>query len=166
MVAVNSGSSHRHAIWSSACAQAHCQEADQIGQETETSKIPDTSLGRFCLLLSTNDGDEGNVDQSEVLGTDSELELSHSLNERCRFDITNGSTELLISSEPLKDINSLPRQYRHLAPLLFHPLASLILAQSSPEQRLSSEERSEQFCPSNLPFADLSASSSKNFHHD
>ena len=33
-------------------------ETYQVGQETETSEIPYTSLGRFRLLLASNDWDE------------------------------------------------------------------------------------------------------------
>jgi len=71
------------------------QNADQVGQKTKTSEIPYTCLCRFRLLLSANDGNEGNVYQSEVLGSNSELELSHGLDERCRFDITDCTTKLL-----------------------------------------------------------------------
>lgn len=74
------------------------RKAYQVGQETETSQIPDTGLCRFRLLLSSNDGDEGNVDQSEVLGTDSELELSHRLDEGSGLDVTDSPTKLFISS--------------------------------------------------------------------
>ena len=46
-------------------------------------------------MLASDDRDEGNVDQGKVLGTDSELELSHGLDEGGRLNITNGSTELI-----------------------------------------------------------------------
>jgi len=67
---------------------------NEIREKTESTKISDGSLGRLGLLLSSDDGDEGDVEDGEVLVSDSELELSHGLDERSRLDISNGSTEL------------------------------------------------------------------------
>jgi len=97
MVAVRRGCSHRHAI----CAISYPNVytiAYQIRKQTQSTKIAHTSLSGLGLLLSTNDRDEGNVDQGKVFVTDSELELSHSLNEGCRLDVSHRSTELSISN--------------------------------------------------------------------
>jgi hypothetical protein len=50
-------------------------------------------------LLASNDGDERDVYQSEVLVADSELELSHGLDERSRLDVTDGTTKLWMSCD-------------------------------------------------------------------
>ena len=39
-------------------------------------------------------GHEGNVDECEVIFSNTELELSHRLDERCGFDVTDGPSEL------------------------------------------------------------------------
>lgn len=70
------------------------KRANEIREETESSEISDGRLGRLGLLLSSNDGDEGDVQNSEVLVPDPELELSHSLDEGSRLDVSDGSSEL------------------------------------------------------------------------
>lgn len=53
--------------------------------------------GRLCrlrLLLSVQIGDERDVDKGEIGGADAELELPHGFDERCGFDVANGSSEL------------------------------------------------------------------------
>lgn len=67
---------------------------NEIREKTESTKISDGGLGRLGLLLSTNDRDEGDVEDGEIFVSDSELELSHGLDERSRLDISDGSTEL------------------------------------------------------------------------
>ena len=39
-------------------------------------------------------GYERNVDKCKIICSNAELELSHRLDERCRFDVTDGSTKL------------------------------------------------------------------------
>jgi len=53
--------------------------------------------GRLCrlrLLLAVQIGDERDVDKGEIGGADAELELAHGFDERCGFDVANGSSEL------------------------------------------------------------------------
>jgi hypothetical protein len=57
-------------------------------------------------LLASNNWDEGNVDQGKVLVANSELELTHSLDEWRRFDITNGTTELFVSFALLRNVDT------------------------------------------------------------
>jgi hypothetical protein len=54
-------------------------------------------------LLASNDGDERDVQDSEVLVADSELELTHGLDERSRLDVSNGSSELQDTSFELSE---------------------------------------------------------------
>jgi hypothetical protein len=68
--------------------------AYEVGGESEAAEVADRSLGRLGLELSTDGGDEGNVDEGEVVVPDAELELAHRLNERGRLDVAHGSTEL------------------------------------------------------------------------
>jgi hypothetical protein len=67
---------------------------DEIGEKTQASEVSDTGLGWFRLLLAGDDGDEGDVDEGHVIVADSELELSHGLDEWRRFDVSDGSAEL------------------------------------------------------------------------
>jgi hypothetical protein len=98
MVDVKSGCSHRQAIWRCTDYQLSsipkcCRiSTHQVWQQTQTPQIPHTSLSRLGLLLSTNNDDQTDVDQGEVLVADPELELSHRFDERCRFNVTDGST--------------------------------------------------------------------------
>jgi hypothetical protein len=66
----------------------------QIRQETQTTQIPHTCLSRLCLLFSTNDGDERDVDEGKVFVADAELELTQRLNKGGRFNVTDGTAEL------------------------------------------------------------------------
>ena len=43
------------------CAPAH----HEVGEETKTAKVPHAGLGRLGLLLSTNNGNKGNVHLKE-----------------------------------------------------------------------------------------------------
>ena len=61
-----------------------------------SSEVSDGRLGGLGLLLSSNDRDQGHVEDGKVLVSDSELELSHRLNERSRLNVSNSSTELQI----------------------------------------------------------------------
>ena len=54
----------------------------------------DGRLRWFRFLFSVHFGYEGNVDERKVLRSNTELELSHCLDNGCRFDVTDGSTEL------------------------------------------------------------------------
>jgi hypothetical protein len=69
---------------------------NEIGGETQTTKVTDGSLGRLGLLLAdgTDGGDQGNVDQGKVIVADTELELTHGLNKGSGLDITDGTSEL------------------------------------------------------------------------
>jgi hypothetical protein len=69
----------------------------QIGKKTQSAQITNTGLSWLSLLLSSNNGDKGNVDESKVVVTDPKLELTHGLNERRRLDITDGTTQLSVS---------------------------------------------------------------------
>lgn len=53
-------------------------------------------------MFAADDGDEGDVDKSKVFVADSELKLTHGLYERHRFNITNGTTELVAISKTHK----------------------------------------------------------------
>lgn len=53
-------------------------------------------------MLAADDGDERDVDKSKVFMADSELELTHGLDERHRFNITNGTTELIAINKTYK----------------------------------------------------------------
>lgn len=77
--------------------------SDQVGEKTQTSEIPDTGLSRFRLLFTTDDGNEGHVNESKVFVADSELELAHGLNERHRFNVTHGTTELTAISKHIRN---------------------------------------------------------------
>jgi len=84
MVAVRRGCSHRQAILEIISFSSHqeLRVAHQVGQKTETSQIPHTSLSRLCLLLASDHGYERHVDQREVVVSDSELKLAHRFDER------------------------------------------------------------------------------------
>jgi len=71
--------------------------AYQIREKTQSSQITDTGLSGLGLLFSTNDRDEGDVNQGKVLVTNSELELTHGLDEWRGFDITDSTAELYMS---------------------------------------------------------------------
>ena len=73
--------------------------AHEVGSESKSSQISNTGLSRFRFEFSVDRRDERDVDEGEVVGADAELELSHRLDERCGFDISNGSTQLRNSSE-------------------------------------------------------------------
>lgn len=66
----------------------------EIREETEASEVSDGRLSGLRLLLATDDGDQGDVEDGKVLVSDSELELSHRLDERGRLNVSNGSTKL------------------------------------------------------------------------
>lgn len=78
---------------------------------------------------------------------DSELELSHSLDERRRFDISDCSTKLPPVSSTLFDrpLSGSPRQYKHRAALQSRPQGPLRPARSNLESRSSNGAR---FAPS------------------
>jgi hypothetical protein len=69
---------------------------NQIRAESQPSEIPHGALSRFSLLFSdrSNNRNQTDVDQTEVLGSDSELELTHCFNKGSRFNVANCSTEL------------------------------------------------------------------------
>jgi len=48
----------------------------------------------FRLLFAMHVWDKRHVDQSKVFVTDAELKLAHCLDERGRFDITHGTSQL------------------------------------------------------------------------
>lgn len=152
MVAVRRGCSHRQAICnvSGGCMKAR---AYQIWEKTQSSQISDTGLSGLGLLFSTNDRDEGDVNQGKVLVTDSELELAHGLDEWRGFDITDGTAELNLSFCHYQRRQSSPRQCRHPVALQSHRQGSSRLAQSSPGSRWSSGGRSERFYQGSLLFA-------------
>lgn len=54
----------------------------------------DGGLRGFCLLLAVHIGNQGDMDESEVLVSDAELELSHCLDKRRGFDVTDRTTQL------------------------------------------------------------------------
>lgn len=54
----------------------------------------DSRLSRFCFLLAVHVGYERDMDEREVFVPDSKLELTHGFDERSRFDVTDGTTEL------------------------------------------------------------------------
>lgn len=70
----------------------------EIRKQTQTSQITDTGLCRLCLLLSSNHGNERDVNDSKILVADTELELSQSLDERSRLDVSDSTSELLTVS--------------------------------------------------------------------
>ena len=53
-------------------------------------------LGRLGLLFPVHVGNQRDVDESKVLIADAELELPHSFDKWCRFDIAHSTTELII----------------------------------------------------------------------
>ena len=65
-----------------------------VRKQAKSSQSMDGRLCGFRFLFSVHLGHEGNVDKCKVLRSNTELELSHCLDEGCRFDITDGSTEL------------------------------------------------------------------------
>jgi len=69
---------------------------NQIGGKSQSTKITDRGLGGLGLLLTdgTDGRDQGDMDQSKVIVTDTELELTHGLNKRGRLDIADGTAEL------------------------------------------------------------------------
>lgn len=70
------------------------QVTHEIRYETEASKVADACLRRLRLLFTANDWDEGDVNERKVFVANAELELTHSLNEGRRLNVTNGSTKL------------------------------------------------------------------------
>ena len=54
----------------------------------------DGSLRGFCFLLAVHIGDQGDMDESEVLVSNTELELSHCLDKGRGFNIANRATQL------------------------------------------------------------------------
>lgn len=66
----------------------------QVRREAETAQVADAGLSWLSLQLAVDGGHERNVDESKVLRSNAELELTQSLDERCRFDVSDGSTEL------------------------------------------------------------------------
>lgn len=88
----------------SGCKKLLCASTgNQVGEKAQTSEVSHTGLGRLCLLFAADDGDEGDVDKSKVFVADSELKLTHGLDERHRFNITNGTTELVAISKTHKE---------------------------------------------------------------
>lgn len=69
--------------------------SNQIRVQTGTAKVTDAHLGRLSLLFAnrSDNRNKRNMDQAKVLVTDTELELTHGLNEGSRFDITDGTTQ-------------------------------------------------------------------------
>jgi hypothetical protein len=53
-----------------------------------------SSLRRLRLLFTVHVGDQGDVDQREVLMAHAELKLPHGLDERRRLNIADGASEL------------------------------------------------------------------------
>lgn len=92
MVAGRRGTSQRQAI--NAVSKATAGETYKVGDEAETTKVTDTGLGGFRLLLTAKVGDQGDVDESKVVVANTELELTHGLDERSRLNVTNGTSEL------------------------------------------------------------------------
>lgn len=65
-----------------------------IGEETESAEGVDGCLGGLGFLLAVHVGDEGDVDKSEVIVTDAELELTHGFYEGRGFDVADCASEL------------------------------------------------------------------------
>lgn len=62
-------------------------------------------LCRFCFLLAVHIRNKGDMNQGEILIADAELELSHGLNEGCRFNVPDGTSKLLeLESENMERI--------------------------------------------------------------
>ncbi len=128
-------------VFTSACdlalalfrASSHRDVAYQVREKTQSSKISDTSLSGLGFLFTSNNRDERDVNQSEVFMSDSELELSHCLDERCRLDISDCSSELQSESFLTKGTIDSPRQYKRLVVHQSRQRGSLILAQSNLE---------------------------------
>lgn len=98
MVAGRSSCSHRQAICNvdyqlglSGC-QKHPATHD-IGQQTQSSQVPHTGLGRLGLLFTSDHGDQTDVDERKVFNAHSELKLPHGFNKRCRLDVSDSSSE-------------------------------------------------------------------------
>jgi len=70
------------------------EDTHEVGKQAQPSESVDGRLRRFGFLFPMHVGHEGNVDECKVLRSNTELELSHRLDERCGFNVTNGSTEL------------------------------------------------------------------------
>ena len=67
--------------------------SNQIGGQSEASKVPDSRLCRLRFLFTIDEGNERDVDQSKVFVADSELELTHGFNKRCGFNVSDGAAE-------------------------------------------------------------------------
>jgi hypothetical protein len=67
---------------------------DDVGGQTETTEVTDRSLSWLRLELAVDRGNEGDVNEGEVVLSDTELELTHRLDEGSGLDVTDGSTEL------------------------------------------------------------------------
>ncbi len=66
----------------------------QIRQQTQTPQIPHPRLSWFGLLFPSDNRDQTDVNESEVLMSNSELKLPHRFDERCRLDVADGTPEL------------------------------------------------------------------------
>lgn len=78
----------------SAPAVSRKKVAYQIWGQTSCPDISNSLLSRFRLLLSMNDGDEGNVNLQEVVATSASPQLPHGFDEWGTFDVTNGTSKL------------------------------------------------------------------------
>lgn len=82
----SSGRRERALILNQATDMTH-----DIGQETQPPQIPHSGLGRLGLLLPADDGNQTDINQSEILHPDAELELPHGLDKGRGFDIPDGT---------------------------------------------------------------------------
>lgn len=57
------------------------QRTNQVGSQSQTTEISNTGLGRFRLEFSINGRYETDVEESKVVVTNTELELSHRFDE-------------------------------------------------------------------------------------
>ena len=71
----------------------------KVRKQAKPSKSMNGRLRGFCFLFPMHIRHKGNVDECEILRSNAELELPHCLNERCRFDVTNSSSELEKNAE-------------------------------------------------------------------
>ena len=60
----------------------------------------DSRLRWLGFLFAMHIGDHRDMDKSEIVMSDAELELSHSLDKGCRFDISHSATKLPDLQQP------------------------------------------------------------------
>ncbi len=93
-----------------------------VWREPEPSQVSHRRLSRLCLLLANgpNNRDQRDVNETKVVMSNAELELTKGFNEGCRLDISNSSTKLFwfadlrMNSRRARE-KGIPRRCRHLA---------------------------------------------------